>query len=87
MLKLQRLCRSPYRARKLLLFCHTVVRAPKSPSPGVHFGISGVAGIMADGMSYKQTTEVGVLPVADLFKESAKYHFFSGRCNTGDNII
>ena len=26
-------------------------------------------------MSYKKNTEVEVLPVVDLFKESAKYHF------------
>ena len=30
------------------------------------------------GMSYKKNTEVEVLPVTDLFKESAKYHFFVG---------
>lgn len=38
------------------------------------------------GMSYymyKKNTELEVLPVADLLKESAKKTFFCGRCNTG----
>ena len=35
--KLQRQCRGPWRARKLLPLCHIIVTAPKSPSQGGAF--------------------------------------------------
>ena len=38
-----------------------------------------------DVMSYMKNTQVEVVPVADLFKESAKYHFFCGRYKTGES--
>ena len=44
----------------------------------VHFRINGVAGAMAELRNVQENTELEVLPIADLFKESAKYHFFVG---------
>ena len=34
-------------------------------------------------MSYEKNAQVDVLPVVDLCKKSAKWHYFCGRCNTG----
>ena len=68
----------PSRGRKLLSLCHTVVRAPKSPSPGSSFSDGRC------GWSYGRITEcrsrkiqrynLEVLPVVDLFKKSTKVY-------------
>ena len=64
----------------MLSLCHTVVRAPESSSPGGAFpdqkcGWSN--GRMTECRTRKNT-EVEMLPVEGLFKESAKYVYFVG---------
>ena len=62
------------------------MRALKSPSPGGAFSDQWCdwSYDRNDGVPYKKNTEVEVLPVVDLFKESAKHPFFVGGATQGD---
>ena len=62
---------------KLLSLCHTVMRVPERPSPGSAFPDQKCRwsyGRMTECRTGKNT-EVEMLPVIGLFKESAKYMY------------